>query len=460
MSHTVCHDIGNWVNENVQQQVEQCVEQDCDWWCLCCNKWLCALVWVVVTIVTWVVTTVCEVVTDIIDIVVGLVVGLWDIVAGIFTLDWSRILGGLAEILGPIVSLIGLVISIATLGSLVGAFYDTAKTWQLRDFVRDLLTKEYGKDKDLLASIMDSLGIDSGGFGFRLYGRALRTYIRSDFSSTNDGTPDLISWVKNGLDLKALAGFNSDLWWNSSWPELVGDSGDISEEDLDNYITKNGKGDDVKQFTLFCMETSDLQTRLDTALKHGTDLGLMFQWNIEQVRLTQSNEVLVNADNFASILKQPPFSRHNNDHNASEAKNELCVPTVIGVFGFTDSAKMGQSAHLAPSVCLEVQSDGTKQFRPEGITGASFRDRRPDIGFKYTAIHELGHTFGLCHVDGLFRIMFTSAAGEGKSVWSWSSLWQFWTSGVEAGFTLEEAKKVWEYIVANFSADCLKTRGF
>ncbi len=460
MSHTVCHDIGNWVNQNVQQQVEQCIEQDCNWWCLCCNKWFCFLVWVVVTIVTWVVATVCEVVADIIDIVVGIVVGLWDIIAGIFTLDWSRILGGLIEIIGPILSLIGQLISIATLGSLVGAFYDTAKDWQLRDFVRDLLTKKYGDNQELLASIMDALGVDSGGFGFRLQGRALRTFIRSDFSSTSDGTPDLISWVKNGLDLKALAGFNSDLWWNRSWPELVGDSGDISEMDLDNYITKNGKGDDVKHFTLFCMNTGDLQSRLDTAINHGTELGLMFQWNIEDVRLSQSNEVLIDTSNFASILEQSPFSRHNNGHNTSDAENELCVPMVIGIFGFIVSSIMGWSAHLASSTCLEVQSDGTKQFPPDGITGAAFRDRRPDIVFKYTAVHELGHTFGLCHVDGLFRIMFTNAAGEGKSVWSWSSLWQFWTSGVEADFTLDEAKKVWEYIVTNFSADCLKTRAF
>jgi hypothetical protein len=58
MSHKVCHDVGSWVNQNVQQQVEQCVEQDCNWWCLCCNKWFCFLVWVLVTIATWVVQTV------------------------------------------------------------------------------------------------------------------------------------------------------------------------------------------------------------------------------------------------------------------------------------------------------------------------------------------------------------------------------------------------------------------
>src|SRR5260370_20364616 len=139
MSQTACHDIGTWVNQNVQQQVEQCVEQDCNWWCLCCNKWFCFLVWIVVTIVTWVVETVCEVVADVIDLIVAVVRGIYDILAGIFTWDGTRILGGLIEIAGGVVGLVSDVISIATLGSLVGAFQNGADDWQLRDYVRGLI---------------------------------------------------------------------------------------------------------------------------------------------------------------------------------------------------------------------------------------------------------------------------------------------------------------------------------
>jgi hypothetical protein len=134
---------------------------------------------------------------------------------------------------------------------------------------------------------------------------------------------------------------------------------------------------------------------------------------------------------------------------------------VIASFGFTNPASAnGFSAHLANATCLETQSDGTMTFSADGITGAAFRDRKPDIAFKYSAIHEIGHTFGLCHVNGLLRIMYTAAAEENKSVWSWSSALQYWNSGWEAGFTLDEGKKAWDYIVANFSADCLKTRQF
>src|SRR5258708_11710684 len=459
MSHTACHDIGTWVNQNVDQQLEQCVEQDCNWWCLCCNKWFCFLVWVIVTIVTWVVQTVCEIVADVIEVTVNFVVGLWDIIAGIFTWDGTRILGGLGEIFGGGVVLILELIPIATLGTFVGAFKDGANDWQLRDYVRGLVKDKFQGDPDTLASIMKSLGVDSGGFGLRLQGRALRTFIRSDFSSQRDGTPDLIVWIKQfGLDLKVLAGINPPAWWSRTWPELVGDAGDINDVDLDNYVAKNRKGEDVKQFTLFAMSNKDLQSRLDTANSHGTELGLMFHWAIEDVRLTDGSEVLMNAANFPSTLKLAPFSRH--DLASGAALEDLCTPMVIAGFGFTDQSLNGWSAHLAASGCLEVQSYGTQTLQADGLSGAALRDRMPDIAFQYSAIHELGHTFGLSHMHALFPITFTNAPTEGKSVWSWSSAWQYWTSEVEAGFILDEAKKVWDHIVANFSADCLKTRPF
>ncbi len=77
MAQKYCYQIGEWVQDNVSQHVEQCVEQDCDWWCACCNKWLCALVWVVVTVLKWVVQTVCEIIGDAFDLVVDIIKGGW-----------------------------------------------------------------------------------------------------------------------------------------------------------------------------------------------------------------------------------------------------------------------------------------------------------------------------------------------------------------------------------------------
>lgn len=124
----VCSEIQEWIEEQIEQPVEQfigqwaqvCEEQDCNWWCLCCNKWLCWLAWVVVRVVTWVLVTVgkwvtrlvCEVVNVVLDIV-GFIVELIlsiPVIGGII----RTILNWLTEIIWRLVGLIDF------LGSLVG----------------------------------------------------------------------------------------------------------------------------------------------------------------------------------------------------------------------------------------------------------------------------------------------------------------------------------------------------
>jgi hypothetical protein len=87
----ICRENQEWVEENVERPVEEflgqwsrvCEEQECNWWCLCCNKWFCWLTWIVVRVVTWVIVTVgnwvtrvlCEFVNVILD-VIGFIVEL------------------------------------------------------------------------------------------------------------------------------------------------------------------------------------------------------------------------------------------------------------------------------------------------------------------------------------------------------------------------------------------------
>ena len=257
-----------------------------------------------------------------------------------------------------------------------------------------------------------------------------------------------------------LAGFNPPPWWSRFWPELVGDKGSISEADIDAYLAANGAGPEIRHFSLFAMSWGDFQTHLNCADAHSREIGLIFRWTKVDSVLTRSDQAIVNRAAFASLLTTPPFNRTNTATNAQTAIDEVTMPLVIGGWGYTDGTGMGISAHLANCTCLEADDAGSTLFSGQGITGTHFRYRKPDLAFKYVAIHELGHTFGLCHVNGLLRIMFTNAPGASKSIWSWSSFGQYLTNGVEAGFILDEGKKVWDYIVANVDSARLQTRAF
>jgi hypothetical protein len=336
MSHTVCHDVGSWVENNVQQQVEKCIERPCKWWCACCNKWLCGLVWVVVNVLTWVVQTVCEVIADTFDLVVNILRGTWDILAGVFTGDWSRVLAGLGEIVGGALVFGLQILSIAALGTLVGTFETSINAWKLRDYARGLLQDKYGsEDPDSFQKMVDALGLDSGGFGLRLKVTAPRLHVRSDFSSQPDGTPDLYVWVRdNHLDLKLLAGFNpQQSWWDREWPELVGDSGDVADDDIDTYIIEKGVGERVKHFSLFGMSRGDMQTRLDCAEQHAPEIGLILQTSIADTRVESFDQITVDRFSIQNILPEQPFNRKefSMDRPAPRPRSASPPPSVFSV---------------------------------------------------------------------------------------------------------------------------------
>src|SRR2546425_10430241 len=52
---------------------QQCTEQDCNWWCLCCNKWLCWIALIFIAVLDFILFLVLEIVV----IVVCTVIALW-----------------------------------------------------------------------------------------------------------------------------------------------------------------------------------------------------------------------------------------------------------------------------------------------------------------------------------------------------------------------------------------------
>jgi hypothetical protein len=469
MAHEVCNDINEWITENVWQPVEswvgryveKCQEQDCDWWCACCNKWFCWLAWVVEKVIEWVlvpitklvVHTVCEIVADVIDLIVNVFVGLWDIVVGIFTWDWARVWDGLVQLVGGVITFVVDIFRIATFGDAIGFLSDWVSQERLRSYVRDKLKEKYRGDE--LQAIKDALGVDYGEFGFRIATRAIRTFVRSDFRLPGSDVPELIRWHENAglrLNLKELCGYDYEEFWRRFRPEVVGDNGDVSESDVDDYI--NSRGASGPTFSIFCMDEGTLGTKISTASEKARALGLLFRWRKETIQVTRPEHVRQKGFDQNGVTALVGFlntviGRRLKSVDPAGATADLCNVPTVGVFRYTDKLN-GLTVNLQQGAC-----DG---LTPNDDSGLTFMDRLPDIVWKYVQVHEMGHYFGLCHVDGVNRIMFTAAADENKSAWDWWLIPDYLYLHGGPVFVFEEATQVWDYIIANFTADCLRTR--
>ena len=86
----VCTESRRWIEREIRtpletwvsQEEQRCREQECNWWCLCCNKWFCwivtvlvrVIVWIIKVVIEWIVEVVCLLVVEIIRIIVLLVI--------------------------------------------------------------------------------------------------------------------------------------------------------------------------------------------------------------------------------------------------------------------------------------------------------------------------------------------------------------------------------------------------
>jgi hypothetical protein len=465
MAAEVCRDITEWIEEEISKPVEEweerqekrCKEKECNWWTLCLNKLVCWFVtylvkvvrWVVVTVGKWVTRTVCTAISILVDLTIAVVTGLVDIVVGVVTWDWPRVWDGFVKILGgAIVAVLGAARVVFLIDTIDFIREEWAKA-QLRDHVRDLLERRFARDPQALAAALEAIGVDHGAFGLRLKGTATRRYVRSDrVSDGGDGVPDLIRWheaSERGIDIRKLAGYDYDSFWKRGRPEVVG----ADEDEVDEYIRNRGG----RSFRIYPMSESLLENKASVVAERARDLGLLYEFDLHETEVTAPQYVMLTGSSASQDdFNVDVLARHDETVDAASARKELSTPHGGAVFGYTGSF-IGFSAHLDDATGV----DGSP-FPGDDTSGVSFMDRVPDVVFKYVFAHELGHYFGLVHVDGAHRIMYTFNKNEDTSMFTWWTIPELLLLEQQPRFVLDEAKRAWDYIVAGFPTEALTTR--
>jgi hypothetical protein len=203
-----CEEMRRWVEEQVQQPVESwisqterhCREQDCNWWCLCCNKWFCWLVTVVVRVVTWVVVTigkwvaylVCKIVVTVIGIVVDLVLKVITRLVTFFVCLFTDPLKALSTI------------------------------WDLFNDIVDAVDEVFGLAVSLLDDVKEIINdvktlVDGIGRSFCIFGKELCAFFTAIFGAISGllaWASDIVDWVQDVIQgVRDLVGGILSLDW-------------------------------------------------------------------------------------------------------------------------------------------------------------------------------------------------------------------------------------------------------
>lgn len=474
-----CVETQEWIEETVWQQVEQWVEekqQVCkdwpwplDYFCKWVTALVLALVWVAVTVGKWVVRTVCKIVGAFWTLLRDFFVGLWNILAGIFTLDWCRIVHGALQAAGGIVDGFLTGFRVFSLLDTLDYIITEIRRNQLKAYVRTKLGFKYGGE--VLQEIIASLHLNGGVFGFRMNMRAIRVYLDSETLVEGGNIPNLVALSEAGLNVKELCGFDfTEGCFNrkrfktlkkglhASGGGGLGSSSEpdnpISEEELDLYLSS--KGTEGPKFIVLPMSEGDLDTKLRAGELKARELGIIPTWTKELVEITRREHIVQEPTILVNFLAEKA-GRRRKSLDFEGAHGDLCTPTVVGIFRYVDGSTLrGWSATLYKSKC-------EPSVGPDDASGATFIDNQPDIGWKYVPIHEIGHCLGLCHVTGIENVMWTPKArrGEPDRWWNkidraidWTTPKMIFLTG-EPTFTLDEAMRVWDYIIDHYSQTCL-----
>jgi hypothetical protein len=473
----LCTEVTEWIEEKVSKPVEEWEERQekkCkkrkwydprSWFCWLVTIFVKVIRWVVVTVVKAIVTIVCRVIALVVNLVVDLLQSLYLFGKALVTWDkcvLQEALSELGNVIGNALTSVGYVV--------ISPIVERIQRYRLKNYVREQIDTLFSDRPDHVAALKEAFHFDHGTFGYRVNCTVRRMFVDSQANTEPPrfpGLPNLLGLHKNGLvNLYELAGFKTPCaltteegWYRprpqtAKFPFASGGGGgeptppSLDEDELTQYIDSDGT--DGPHFRIYSMSSGDLKKKLDTASEKGRQLGLILSFNRKDVQVFHEDFINYTSGVQPRFLKDE-LGRIDEDDNAAAAFRDLCNPVAVGVFGFTNRIKRGQATNLVGTTTCKKNN-----LSDMDTSGVSFVDDIPDELRKYILIHELGHYYGLCHVDGFDRIMVSGEASQGKKL-TWGAIPNTLIHGGPR-FILDEGKQAWDYILANFPDECFVRR--
>lgn len=366
------------------------------------------------------------------------------------------------------------------LGPIANGMYVFTGRSSLRAFVNARITTLFGTGQRA-AALRFRTGLD------RVYGWGLPVPMTHRILFMDSRNMPLWSMHNAGLiNLFTLAGYeqNGFLTTRTYARKINGfgvESIDAPSRDyIQSYLDNQGIVDHLRVYSLTDQAAADF---LKTATDRCKMLALKLRWNDPErfswfSGYTRSELIFRVPTGATSPIHPFDFDSSNGQGNdfliqrGIRTRNwrEECTGDVTNVFNFGPNGRFGVATGLTfaqgpgtpcsnpgdrtDSCCITIRTttDASGATIPEG-TGIFYRDTWPDWVFRTVVAHEIGHWVGLCHFghDGIDKIMFTSAASQNISPFSWDMIWRFYGSS-RPRFTNEDARNVWRYLLDQWAA--------
>lgn len=346
-------------------------------------------------------------------------------------------------------------------GAAVAGTRDTVDMLRLEEIITAAINGAFGTRSERAMRSLRRVGIGAGTMGLPFRADARRLFLGSRSTTLNPGDLHRAGII----NLHALAGHFSDCGGTINEPDgevvYTGTDLKVSYADLDAYL--RGGPTAAPEFQVFPISHAKFRMHLRESRRKAKAIGVLLNWGTTgELEAIAPQEIPLNA-----LDQVPPGDAAQQDlfrrMGRTGVNDDLAVLPTVSHFHYVQrtggpsagTEPFGLTSWFRPATTWRCFGNVNPALGPSGVT---YRNRTPDWVFRWVLVHEMGHYWGLDHVNrqcddrSLDEIMYAPSTGIGLSG---SAVYEYLLGGGEARFTIDDARSVWDWITTDGAASLL-----